>query len=156
METPSADLPGTYASINQTALSLFALTISVETPFTSAMKVASASSSLIFLAIENPSHQSVEAGLEPPPTVGAFAGTVLLTTAGVDPSSSSKLPIDDPHISAIASSPDSHSGTTAPVLYVRKSGLEYSISDFNISRVATPFALLTEASAVPGLKNSPP
>ena len=98
----------------------------------------------------------MEAGLDPPPTVGAFAGTVLLTTCGVEPSSSNKPPIDEPHISAMANSPDSHKGATAAVLYVKKSGFEYSIKALSISRVATPLELFTDASAVPGLKNSPP
>ncbi len=57
--------------MSQTALSLLAMTISVDTPFIIAMKLASASSSEMFLAMVKPSHHSVVAGVLPPPTVGA-------------------------------------------------------------------------------------
>ena len=70
----------------------------------------------MFFAMEKPSHHRVEAGRDPPATVGAPTGTVFLTTAGVDPSSSINPPTDDPHISAIANSPASQIGATAAVL----------------------------------------
>ena len=86
----------------------------------------------------NPSHQSVEAGVEPPPQVGAAARTVVLVIASVEPSSSKIGAPRDPHKVAMARPPASHSAAVALESKVKKSGLEYSVSAFNILSVATP------------------
>ena len=92
------------------------MTISLEMPFSIARNVASASSSEMFTAMVNPSHQRLDAGVVPPATVIAPTGSVPETTSSVDPSSSSNWPIDEPHICAMARLPDSQIGATTPVL----------------------------------------
>jgi hypothetical protein len=47
-----------------------------------ARKLASASSSEMFCAMPKPSHQTVVAGIVPPPTVGAAAKTVFWRDLG--------------------------------------------------------------------------
>ena len=119
------------------------------------MNVASASLSVIFLAIVSPSHQRVVAGVDPPATVGAPAKPVLLVIFEVEPLSSRiALPLL-PHMVAKDSFPASHIAAVAFESNVRKSGFEYSVSDFSIFSAATPFTLLMLAIAVPGLNNWP-
>ena len=67
----------------------------------------------MFLATVQPSHQSVVAGVDPPPTVIGSPSVVVFTTVGVDCSGSIKGPILDPHIFIIATLPAFHSAEVA-------------------------------------------
>ena len=107
----------------------------------------------MFFAIVNPSHHRVVAGVEPPATVGAPARTVLLVIFAVEPLSSRIVTPREPHMVAKASFPPSHNAAVALESKVRKSGFEYSVSDLSIFSAATPLALLTLATADPGLNN---
>ena len=117
---------------------------------------ASASSSLTFFASVKPSHQSIAAGVLPPPTVGALANRVVSLTVGVAlPPSTTTSPAREPQPLYIDSSPDSHIGPTALVSHVTKSRSMYSLSALSISSDFTPCSFSIASSAEPGANSSP-
>src|SRR5215213_5135546 len=85
-------------------------------PCIMARKEASASSSLMFLAMTKPSHHSAAAGIVPPPTVGAAARTVLAAIFGAGPDGSIIAAAREPQPLRIAACPASQSGLIVFVL----------------------------------------
>ena len=121
-----------------------------------AIKVDSASLSLIFLATVQPSQNKVEAGILPPPTVIGPAISMPFFTSSLTPSASTNVAALLPHIFIIATFPALNSALVALLSCVRKSGFIYADNAFIISRAFTPDSEFTFGSAVLPLKWDPP